>query len=608
MVYHPGCDCTCYPRHNRIRPVNSKDLYLRLLRYVLPYRKVFALSLLGTCIFATTEPAMPALIKILLDETFVTSSTSGLVMLPLLLILLFLVRGIASFAGNTGMQWVATRVVTDLRGEMFSRLLSLPVHYFDNHATGNIISRYTYNVERVMEAATSVVVTLVKDSLIIAGLLAWSLYVNWQLALIILLIAPPTALVIRIVSRQLRKLGRSLQDTVGDLTRVLQETARSNREIKICGGEAYEKKRFEQFNDRIRRFHMQAVSVSEANVPVVQLLTVTALAIVIYLAAIQSQAGQITVGEFVSLIGALALMSSPVKRLTSINTRLQSGLAAAESVFELLDAGPEEDTGKTVLEQASGTIEFRQVSYTHHGSRSAALHDINLKISAGETVALVGPSGCGKTTFASLLPRFYQPSSGRILLDGNDIQDLRLASLRAQIAYVGQHVMLFNDTVAVNIAYGAQGRATPESILAAAGKAHVLEFIDRLPHGMDTLIGENGIRLSAGQRQRIAIARALIKNAPILILDEATSALDAESENIVQLALDTLRAGRTSLVIAHRLATIEHADRILVLQQGHIVEAGTHAELLERQGAYARLYRLQHMRISEPVSASPRSP
>jgi subfamily B ATP-binding cassette protein MsbA len=459
-----------------------------------------------------------------------------------------------------------------------------------------------------MEATTTVVVTLVKDSLIIAGLLAWSLYVNWQLSLVILLIAPPTALVIRIISRRLRTLGRSLQDTVGDLTRVVQETARSNREIKICGGEAYEKHRFDTINERIRRFHMQAVSVSETNVPVVQLLTVSALAIVIYLASLQSLAGQITVGEFVSLIGALALMSSPVKRLTNVNTRLQSGLAAAESVFELLDADPEVDSGDTVLDRARGDIELHRVSYTHPGSRTAALHDIDLKISAGESVALVGPSGCGKTTLSSLLPRFYTPSRGRILLDGHDIQDLRLASLRAQIAYVGQHVILFDDSVAANIAYGAQGRATPETIAAAAGKAHALEFIDRLPHGMETRIGENGIRLSAGQRQRIAIARALIKDAPILILDEATAALDAESERIVQLALATLRAGRTSLVIAHRLVTIEHADRILVLQDGRIVEAGTHATLLQQQGAYARLYRLQHARISEPASASPRSP
>jgi subfamily B ATP-binding cassette protein MsbA len=341
---------------------------------------------------------------------------------------------------------------------------------------------------------------------------------------------------------------------------------------------------------------MRLAAISEANVPVVQLLTVTALAVVIYLAALQSQAGELSVGEFVSLVGALALLSSPVKRLTRINVQLQSGLAAAESVFALIDEAAERDSGKHPLSRAVGNIAFRNISNTHKGSHAAVLHDISLDIPAGETVALVGPSGGGKTTLASLLPRFYLPSSGTIRLDGVDIQELRLADLRRQIAYVGQHIMLFNDTVAANIAYGAQRGATSERILAAADQAHVLEFTARLPQGLDTLIGENGIRLSAGQRQRIAIARALIKDTPILILDEATSALDSESEQIVQLALETLRRGRTSLVIAHRLSTIENADRVVVLVAGRIAETGTHTELLQLDGVYARLYRLQTSR------------
>jgi subfamily B ATP-binding cassette protein MsbA len=576
--------------------MNSNALYRRLLGYVYPYRGMFALSMLGTVLFAATEPAMPALMKPLLDETYIARDPEAMIQLPLLLIALFLVRGVAGFAGDTTMQWVATRVVMDLRTAMFDRLLTLPVHYFDNHTSGNLIARHTFNVQRVMEAATSVVVTLVKDTLIVIGLLSWAFYINWQLSLIILAVTPPTAWVIRLVSRRLRNLNRALQDTVGELTRVVQETASSSREIKIYGGIDYEKSRFRKFNDRIRRCHLQLAAVSEANVPIVQLLTVIALSVVIYFAALQSQTGEITVGEFVSLVGALALLSSPVKRLTKINVHLQSGLAAAESVFALIDEAAEQNAGNVPVTQTAGNITFRHVCYTPRGNRAAVLHNISLELHVGETIALVGPSGGGKTTLASLLPRFYLPSSGTILLDGIDIQALRLTDLRRQIAYVGQHIMLFNDTVAANIAYGAQGSATPESVRVAAEKAHVLEFTGKLPQGLDTLIGENGVRLSAGQRQRIAIARALIKDTPILILDEATSALDSESEHIVQLAIDALRRGRTSLVIAHRLSTIENADRIVVLETGRITETGTHEQLLRANGTYARLYRLQASR------------
>ena len=574
--------------------MNSKELYLRLLKYVFPYRKAFLFSLLGTVIFAATEPAMPALMKPLLDETFVAKNPEGLARLPLLLMLLFLVRGVASFISGYGMKWVATRVVMDLRKEMFDKLQTLPVHYFNNHSSGNIISKHTFNVSRVMAAATEVIVTIVKDSLIIIGLLAYALYLNWQLTLIVFIIAPPTAFIIRYFSKRMRSLSRSMQDSVGDLTRVVQEAVSGNREIKIFGGENYEMERFQKINNWIRRYHMKVAAASEINVPVVQIFTVAALAIVVYFAAMQSQSGDISVGEFVALITALALLSSPVKRLTKVNVHLQSGLAAAESVFALIDEHPEIDDGQKIIETAQGNIEIEDLGYTHYGSDTPVLRGINVSISAGQTVALVGPSGGGKTTLASLLPRFYNPTSGRILLDGTDTREIRLASLRTQMAYVGQNIILFNDTVANNIAYGSQLAGVSESdIRDAATQAHALEFIEKLPQGFDTLVGENGVLLSTGQCQRIAIARAIIKDAPILILDEATSALDTESEKAVQQALDSLRSNRTSLVIAHRLSTIENADCILVIKDGAIVERGSHAELLSQSGAYKQLYEAQ---------------
>ena len=574
--------------------MNSKDLYYRLLKYVLPYRGAFIVSLLATAAFAATEPAMPALMKPLLDESFVADSTANIIRLPLLLIGLFFIRGIASFISGYGMKLVANHIVLDLRREMFDKLQRLPLYYFDNHASGNIMALFTFNVSRVTTAATTVIVTLVKDTLIIIGLLAYALYLNWQLTLIIMIIVPPTALMIRYFSRRMRKLSRSLQDTVGELTHVVQEGISGNREIKIFGGEDYENRRFNKVSNWIRRYRMKVAVAAELNVPVVQMFTVASLAIVVYFAAMQAKNGDITVGTFVALITALALLSSPIKRLTKVNAALQSGLAAAESVFALIDEAPEIDNGTQTIDHARGDIRLVNASYTHHGSPGPVLHDINIEIAAGETVALVGPSGGGKTTLANLLPRFYNPTSGQIFLDGIDTQDIRLNSLREQIAYVGQHIILFNESVASNIAYGAQGgKVTEEAIHDAAEKAHALEFIEKLPQGFDTMIGENGVRLSAGQRQRIAIARALIKNAPILILDEATSALDTESEKIVQLALDTLRSGRTSLIIAHRLSTIKNADRILAMQDGRIVESGTHEELLQLNELYAQLYNTQ---------------
>ena len=573
--------------------MNNKDLYLRLLGYVRPYTRIFALSLAGTTVVAITEPLIAALIKPLLDGSFVAKDPRSIRVMPLLLVTVFVVRGIADFVGSVAMNWIAHRVVMDLRDALFARLLALPTRYFDDRSAGTLLSRLTYDVSQVMTATTQALVTLVRDGLAVTGLLAWMLYLNWQLSLLAFLIAPGIGLIMRAISRRLRRLSRELQELMGELTRVIDEVLQGHKVIKIFGGHAYERDRFARVNNRVRQFNLKLVAASEGSGPLVQLLAVVALGAMIYLASLQSAADQITVGGFVSLFGAMAMLLSPIKRLTKVNEQLQRGLAAAETIFALLDEPPEPDQGTRTIGRAAGRVSFRAVSHRYRAEGSEVIRRLSLEVQPGETIALVGPSGSGKTTLMSLLPRFYEPDGGEILLDGVPIRELRLAELRANIAYVSQDIVLFNDTVAANIAYGAGFRADEADLVQAAERAHAMEFIRDLPQGLHTLIGENGARLSGGQRQRLAIARALLKNAPILILDEATSALDTQSERKVQQALDTLRQGRTAFVIAHRLSTIENADRIVVLDKGGIAEIGSHAELLARGGLYASLYQMQ---------------
>ncbi len=573
--------------------MNSKDLYLRLLRYVRPYRRMFALSILGTTAAAATEPLIPALIQPLLDGSFVAKDPHSIRLMPLLMVAVFIVRGITSFIGTLAMSWIAHQVVTDLRDALFARLLSLPTRYFDDHSAGSLLSRLTYDVSQVMTATTQALVALVKDGLSVIGLLGWMLYLNWKLSLLVLLITPGITIIMRLVSQRLRRLSRELQELMGGLTHVIDEVLQGHKVIKIFGGQDYERQRFHRVNNRVRQFNLKLAAASEASGPLVQLLAIIALGAVIYFASLQSAADQITVGGFVSLFGAMAMLLTPIKRLTKVNEQLQRGLAAAETIFALLDEPPEPDRGIRAIGRARGEVRFHAVSHRYRDDGGEVLHQLELDVRPGETIALVGPSGGGKTTLMSLLPRFYEPESGDILLDGVPIRELRLAELRANIAYVSQDIVLFNDTVAANIAYGASFQVGEDDILKAAESAHAMEFIRELPQGLHTLIGENGARLSGGQRQRLAIARALLKNAPILILDEATSALDTQSERKVQQALDALRQGRTAFIIAHRLSTIESANRIVVLDRGHIVESGTHDELLARGGLYASLYQIQ---------------
>jgi len=572
---------------------DSRDLYLRLLGHVRPHWKGFVLTLAATALAAATEPLFPALMKPLLDKGFGQGEQGWLAWLPLAIVGIFVLRGIAGFLAGYGMSWVSNRVITDLRQLMFERLMRLPASYFDAHASSVPATRIAYDVNGVAAAATSTLTVLIRDTLSVLGLVGWLLYLNWKLTLISLAVIPLTALVVRAFSKRLRRLSLSAQEGMAQMNEVLQESIRGHKVVKIFGGEQHATARFFRVNNALRGYGMRQAIAAAAVAPITQIFASVGLAIVVYVALQQSASNETTIGGFVSFITAMLLLLAPLKHLADINAPLQRGLAAAESVFRMLDEATEVDAGTVALGRAHGEIEFAGVGLRYAGAERDALSGIDLAIRPGETIALVGPSGGGKTSLVNLVPRFYHAGSGQIRIDGQDIENLTLGSLRANIGHVGQDVFLFDDTVAANIAYGGKGDASRAEIEAAARAAHALDFIAALPQGFDTVIGENGSRLSGGQRQRLAIARAILKDAPILILDEATSALDSESERAVQEALETLMQGRTTLVIAHRLSTVEHADRIVVLAQGRIAEIGSHAGLLAANGLYAGLYRMQ---------------
>jgi ATP-binding cassette, subfamily B, bacterial MsbA len=572
----------------------DRALYLRLLGYLRPYWKVFAIAVFCMVCTAATEPVFPAIMKHLLDSGFRTSDARMIWLIPASIVLLFLARGVLSFVTNYLMTWVSTRLVVDLRRAMFEKLVGAPTQIFQTQSASQWIARLLYDVDNINQAATNVLVTAVRESLTAVALLAYLLYLDWKLTLITLTVGPIIAVLIQSFGHRIRKASKASLESLRAVAHTVEETTAANKVIKVYGGQGQQSARFHEVTESFRRSMMKEAVPASALTPITHMTASIAIAFIIYMALSRSmgQAGD-TAGGFVSFITAMLLLISPIKQLTTISPILQRGLAACESVFGVLDAPVEVDTGQARLSACKGDICFENVTFRYSGSNKPALEKINLQVRPGQTVALVGASGGGKSTLAALIPRFFSPDSGRITVDGVDIATLALTNLRDQIALVSQDIVLLNDSIRANIAFGQSRGANDKQVREAAVAAHAWEFISQLPQGLDTLAGENGATLSGGQRQRIAIARALLKNAPILILDEATSALDTESERVVQQALATLMRNRTTLVIAHRLSTIERADLIVVLDQGRIVESGDHVSLIQRNGYYANLQRLQ---------------
>lgn len=576
----------------------SLKVYLRLLRYVLPYWVAFATSIIGFLLFASSQPMLAHMLKLFLDglQAPELATMLGVPMIygvPLLIVLIALYQGIGSFLGNYYLAKVARGVVHDLRCALFDNLLTLPNRYFDNHNSGHLISRITYNVTMVTGAATDAIKVVIREGLTVLFLFGYLLYMNWKLTLVLLSILPVIALMVGSASRKFRKQSKKIQVAMGDVTHVASETIQGYRVVRSFGGEPYEQQRFhrasaDNMNKSLKMTRTQAVYT-----PMLQLVIFSAMAVLMYL--VLYLRGDASVGELVAYITAAGLLPKPIRQLSEVSATIQKGLAAADSIFEQLDEIPELDGGSHSRERVSGHLEVNNLSFQYAGSEKPVLDGITFTAEPGQMVALVGRSGSGKSTLASLIPRFYHHEQGQILLDGVDVENYTLRNLRQHIALVTQHVTLFNDSVASNIAYGDLAGAPIEDIRRASESAYAAEFIEQMPQGYDTLVGENGVLLSGGQRQRLAIARALLKNAPLLILDEATSALDTESERHIQAALDKVMQGRTTLVIAHRLSTIEKADLILVMDQGRIVERGRHAELLALNGYYARLHAQQFM-------------
>lgn len=569
--------------------MKTSELFRRLLGYSLVYWRGFLIAVLAMVITAATETAFPALMKPLLDNGFQDGAQFPIWWVPAAVIGIFVTRGISTFVSSYSMNWVSHNVLRDIRFLLYQKLLHLPANSIDQKSAGTLISKVITDAQMVLEACTTVLTSLVRDSLVLIGLLAWLLWLNWQLTLVVFAMLPILAFLTLEFSKRLRSVSRQYLDAISDLTVSVEETVVGNRVIKIFDGIEHEKERFGGINRHFRAQAMRIAVASALQTPISQLIAAIGVATVLSIALIQSRAGETSVGDFVSFLTAMLMMFSPIKNLSNINPQIQRGLAAAEGVFGLLDEAEESGSGKPLDRPLQGGIEFQHVSLRYPGRKDKAIDDLCLSIPAKQTVAFVGRSGSGKTSIINLLPRLYEPTEGRVLIDGIDISTIERKSLRTQLAIVSQEVLLFNDTIKQNVLYGRRGATGPEVEMALEA-ANLGTFMNSLPDGLETMVGDRGIRLSGGQRQRIAIARAILKNAPILILDEATSALDTESESAIRDAIERLRIGRTTLIVAHRLSTIEHADSIVVMDQGRIAQIGTHADLLRDSGIYKELY------------------
>jgi subfamily B ATP-binding cassette protein MsbA len=574
--------------------------YRRLLSYALKYWKVFSLSIVSMVVVAAMAASFAALMKPLMDDGFINHDADTIQWLPFAVIGIYIVRAIAAFVSTYGVSWIGRNIILELRREMFGNMLQFPKSFYDKATTGELIAKYTFDVEQVANAATKVITILVRDTFTIIGLIAWMFYLNALLAATFVVIGPIIAFMVAIVSKRFRKISTRIQGSMGNISRVLEESIKAQLVVKIFGGIRYESEQFQIVNEHNRRQNLKLIMTSALSTPIIQLIVAFALAFIIYIATHDGMIDSITPGIFTSFMVAMFMLFAPVRQLTTINAELQRGIAAADSVFAFIDQQQEIDSGTHEVEKVDGAVEFSAVNFQYSADSKTVLYDIDLKIRPGQTIAFVGRSGSGKSSLLNLIPRMYDVSSGCITLDGTDINQYTLHNLRKHIAYVGQDIVLFNDTIEHNIAYGALGNYTFEQVEQAATQAHALEFIRAADNGFETIVGERGVMLSGGQRQRIAIARALLKDAPVLILDEATSALDTESERYIQDSLHTLMQNRTTLVIAHRLSTIENADLIVVLADGKIVESGTHAELLQLNNHYAALHKMQ---FSKSVAA-----
>ncbi|MEH6649123.1 MAG: lipid A export permease/ATP-binding protein MsbA [Motiliproteus sp.] len=574
--------------------IPNKVILARLFSYVRQHWGKFSIAIGCTAVVAATEPAMAALMEPLIDGSFNSKDPQAIIWVPLALIGIFFVRGVARVLSALGITAVATQVVMQLRIDLYHHLQQLPQSFMDQQATGKLLSKVTYDVEQLSSTASQVWMILVRDTLIVIGLLGYLFYLNWRLSLVLIVLAPVIAIIIKVVSKRMRSSSKALQSDMGQLTHRLEESIKGHKLIKLYGAEQQENKKFFNVVNSLRRNNFKLKMIAAANSPIIQQVLSIALASVVYLAASMEGDASMTTGQFVSFFTAMGMLLGPMRSLTGVNEQLQRGLAAADSVFQLMDERSEQDTGTEELTRFSGHLVIKDLSFSYNEALPNALNNINLEIQPGETIAFVGASGSGKTTLTQLLPRFYEIQQGQILFDGIDSSTIKLDSLRSQIAYVDQEVLLFDESVADNVAFGGDPELDPERLQTALQHAHAQGFVEQLECGVDSKVGEQGSLLSGGQRQRLALARAFYKDAPLLILDEATSALDNESERQVQAALEELCQGRTTLVIAHRLSTIEKADRIVVMSDGEIIETGNHQQLLDHGGLYRDLYQEMH--------------